>query len=105
MVRITVPKTPRGAYDPDRTAGTLLHAQLHHLEWAVRPAGERGADRLERATNLTEREVATRIEQLMTALHQQTAGRPPVIPAAARGTSSMRLKPRKRRIASRRSRR
>ena len=41
MAVISVPKTPRKAYNPGRPSGTLLQNQLRHLEWAVRPAGER----------------------------------------------------------------
>jgi len=41
MAVISVPKTPKKAYDPRRPAGTLLQNQIRHLEWAVRPAGKR----------------------------------------------------------------
>ena len=43
MAVIRIPKTPKSAYNPKRPAGTLLQSQLKHLEWAVRPAGQRTA--------------------------------------------------------------
>jgi len=79
VARIAVPKTPKSAYNPDRQAGALLLAQLKHLEWAVRPAGERTPGKIEVPPNVTEAEAAARIAQLMTQLNQQTVGREPVI--------------------------
>jgi hypothetical protein len=79
MLRIPVPKTPKAAFNPERRAGTLLKAQLTHLEWAVRPAAERRPGRFDVPTDLTEAQVAARIERLMADLHQKTASREPVI--------------------------
>ena len=104
-LRITVPKTPRTAYDPQRKAGTLLCDQLHHLEWAVRPASAR-VDLKKSDQPLTEGEVAERIHELMARLHENTIGREPVA-AAARTRAIKRPRPRvvrKRASTGRRSR-
>jgi hypothetical protein len=69
MAVIRVPKTPRKAYDPQRPAGTLLQSQLKHLEWAVRPAGARGAGVFKVKPAKTEAEAAARIARLNEKLH------------------------------------
>jgi hypothetical protein len=35
MTHITVPKPPKSAFNPDRPAGSLLRAQILHLEHAL----------------------------------------------------------------------
>ena len=35
MTVITVPKTPKSAFNPDRPAGTLLRSHIEHLEHAL----------------------------------------------------------------------
>jgi hypothetical protein len=79
MVRISVPKTPKDAYKPDRPAGTLLRSQLEHLEWAARPAGERLPGMINVPEDVTERDASDRIAQLMVTLRANTIGRDPVI--------------------------
>ncbi len=86
MVRISVPKPPKDAYNPDRPAGTLLREQLKHLEWAVRPAAERTPGKIEVPEDLTEAEAAARVAALMAELHQKTVGREPVIAPKSRGS-------------------
>jgi|SRR5882757_6453255 len=65
MAMIPVPKPPKKAYNPRRPAGTLLQNQLTHLEWAVRPAGERKPAALKKIKPAkTEGEAARRIAAL-----------------------------------------
>jgi hypothetical protein len=71
MAVIRIPKTPKSAYNPKRPAGTLLQSQLKHLEWAVRPAGERTAKAFRVKAAYTEAEAAARIASLNQALHEQ----------------------------------
>jgi hypothetical protein len=83
MAVISVPKTPRKAYNPRRPAGTLLQNQLRHLEWAVRPAGKRLPKDFEKIKPArTEAEAAARIETLTRELQRQSALPPGTIPAA-----------------------
>jgi hypothetical protein len=99
MARITVPKPPRSAYNPGRPAGTLLQAQLTHLEWAVRAAGERTGGKRDAPSGITEGQVAERIEQLMAELHQKTVGRAPIIHPTS-GTRKRSRTPAKRRMGA-----
>ena len=102
MARIPVPKTPRSAYNPERQAGTLLLAQLKHLEWAVRPAAERTPGKIDLPPNITEAEAAARIAQLMRDLNRQTVGREPIIkPASGRPPRQTRSKSARRRPRAR----
>ena len=41
MAEIKVPKPPKHAFNPNRPASDLLQAQVKHMEWAIRHAGER----------------------------------------------------------------
>lgn len=82
MAIIRVPKTPKTAYDPQRPAGTLLQSQITHLEWATRPAAERGPERFDVVPAATEAEAAERIAALTRKLHGQTLGREPMIAPA-----------------------
>lgn len=104
MAVISVPKTPKHAYDPERTPGTLLQSQIQHLEWATRPAAERKINRFVPAK--TEAEAAERIAQLTQALHRQTVGREPIAASAATRRPVRRAKRRmsKRKTKRRRSR-
>ena len=86
MAVISVPKTPKDAYNPNRTPGTLLQNQLEHLEWAVRPAAERTRERFQFKPAETEAEAAARIEALMTQLRGQT--NPPPIAHARKAEPS-----------------
>jgi hypothetical protein len=88
MAIIRVPKPPASAYNPERPAGTLLRRQLEHLEWAVRPAAERGPDKLRLTPVVTEADAAARIAALTALLHRQTIGKPPLadtLPLPQRG--------------------
>jgi hypothetical protein len=84
MAVISVPKTPKTAYDPRRPAGTLLQNQIRHLEWAIRPAGKR-VDLLKKIKPAkTEAEAAARIAKLTSELQRQSArpqGTLPPLPA------------------------
>jgi hypothetical protein len=74
MAVISVPKTPKKAYNPRRPAGTLLQNQILHLEWAVRPAGKRQPKdfkKIKPARN--EAEAAARIGKLTQELQRQSA--------------------------------
>jgi hypothetical protein len=89
MAVISVPKTPKKAYDPRRPAGTLLQNQVRHLEWAVRPAGKRMPKAFKKIKPAkTEAEAAARIAKLTLELQRQSAlpqgTIPPVPPAPAR---------------------
>ena len=72
MAVISVPKTPKKAYDPRRPAGTLLQNQIRHLEWAVRPAGKRKPKDFKKIKPAkTEAEAAARIAKLTQELQRQ----------------------------------
>lgn len=73
MAVIRIPKTPRSAYNPKRPAGTLLQSQLKHLEWAVRPAGQRTAKAFRPKAAYSEAEAAARIATLNQTLQEQAA--------------------------------
>ena len=73
MAVIRIPKTPKSAYNPKRPAGTLLQSQLKHLEWAVRPAGQRTAKAFRVKPAYTEAEAAARIAALNQELKEQAA--------------------------------
>jgi hypothetical protein len=119
MAVIRVPKTPKSAYNPKRPAGTLLQSQLKHLEWAVRPAGQRTAKAFRVKAAYTEAEAAARIARLNQELHgQATAPRgvmppnpaPPPITAAKprskpRRAAKRQAKPKARKPAKSRARR
>jgi len=103
MAVIRVPKTPKSAYNPKRPAGTLLQSQLKHLEWAVRPAGQRTAKAFRVKAAYTEGEAAARIATLNQELHgQATAPRgvmppnpvsPPISAAKPRSKPKRKAKP------------
>jgi ferric-dicitrate binding protein FerR (iron transport regulator) len=81
MAIISVPKTPKKAYDPRRPAGTLLQNQLRHLEWAVRPAGQRMPEAFKKIKPAkTEAEAAARIGKLTRELQRQAALPPGTVP-------------------------
>ena len=80
MAVIRVPKTPKKAFDPQRPAGTLLQSQLKHLEWAVRPAGERRGKAFRIRPAKTEAEAAARIAKLNATLHRQATAPRDVMP-------------------------
>jgi hypothetical protein len=80
MAVIRVPATPKSAYNPKRPAGTLLQSQLKHLEWAVRPAGERTAKSFRVKPAYTEAEVSARIAALNQQLHEQATAPRGVMP-------------------------
>ena len=80
MAVIRVPKTPKSAYNPQRPPGTLLQSQLKHLEWAVRPAGERTAKAFRVKPASTEAEAAARIATLNEELHTQATSPKGVVP-------------------------
>jgi hypothetical protein len=71
MAIIRVPKPPKKAYNPRRRPGTLLQHQLIHLEWAVRPAGDRNPKAFRIKPAKTEAEAARRIGELTKELHRQ----------------------------------
>jgi hypothetical protein len=73
MAVIRIPKTPKSAYNPKRKAGLLLQSQLKHLEWAVRPAGQRTAKAFRVKQASTEAEAAARIATLNQELQAQAA--------------------------------
>jgi hypothetical protein len=71
VTRISVPKTPKSAFDKNRPASGLLLAQLEHLEMA---SGEYPQPRKKKGKKpLTEGQVAERIHELTRALHPQAA--------------------------------
>jgi hypothetical protein len=81
MAVISVPKTPKKAYNPRRPAGTLLQNQIRHLEWAVRPAGKRMPKDFKKIKPAkTEGEAAARIGKLTQELQRQSALPPGTIP-------------------------
>ena len=81
MAVISVPKTPKKAYDPRRPAGTLLQNQIRHLEWAIRPAGKRVGLLKKIKPAKTEAEAAARIAKLTYELQRQSALPQGAIPA------------------------
>jgi hypothetical protein len=89
MAIIRVPKTPARAFNPRRRPGTLLQNQLVHLEWAVRPAGERTPDKFSVRPAKTEAEAASRIEALTLRLRDQTV-KPPIVPEPKRSSRKRR---------------
>ena len=112
MAVISVPKTPKKAYNPRRPAGTLLQNQLRHLEWAVRPAAQRMPKTFKKIKPAkTEAEAAARIEKLTRELQRQAAlppgtippGTPAVARPARRKTGKAKAKPRSRRSPQRRA--
>src|SRR6267378_3629996 len=86
MAVISVPKPPSHAYNPNRKPGSLLQRQLEHLEWAVRPAGQRAHGTFQYKPAATEAEAAARIEALTLRLQEQT--NPP--PIAHEKTTTLR---------------
>jgi len=70
VTKISVPKTPKSAFNKNRPASGLLLAQLEHLETA---SGEYPPPRKRTKKPLTEGEVAARIHELTRALHPQAA--------------------------------
>ena len=64
MAKITVPKPPKRAFNPQRPASGLLRDQVEHLEWAVRNAGERRR-RYRVKPVRTEADVASRMAALL----------------------------------------
>ena len=70
VTKISVPKTPKSAFNKNRLASGLLLAQLEHLETA---SGEYAPPRKKRKKPLTEGQVAARIHELTRALHPQAA--------------------------------
>lgn len=83
MAVIKVPKTPKKAFNKQRAASELLKAQIHHLEWATRPASQRKPDTLKEKPVRTEAEAAARAERLLEKLRaQHNAPIPPAEGAA-----------------------
>jgi len=70
VTKISVPKTPKSAFNKNRPASGLLLAQLEHLETA---SGEYAPPRKKQKKPLTEGQVAARIHELTRALHPQAA--------------------------------
>src|SRR5580765_4173398 len=70
VTKISVPKTPKSAFNKNRLASGLLLAQLEHLETA---AGEYPTPKNKRKKPLTEGQVAARIHELTRTLHPQVA--------------------------------
>ena len=99
MAVISVPKTPKTAYDPRRPAGTLLQNQIRHLEWAVRPAGKRKPKDFKKIKPAkSEADAAARIAKLTYELQRQSAlpqGTIPPTPEATRGTRKKAAKAKK----------
>src|SRR4030095_7548614 len=60
VIKISVPKTPKSAFNKDRPASGLLIAQLEHLETA---AGNYPSKAKKRKKQLTEGQVGARIAQ------------------------------------------
>jgi hypothetical protein len=93
MAVISVPKTPKTAYNPRRPAGTLLQNQVRHLEWAVRPAGKRKPKDFKKIKPAkTEAEAAARIAKLTYELQRQSALPPGTIPPPPAATRRARKK-------------
>jgi len=81
---ISVPKTDPGAYNPDRTAGTLLRSQTVHLHHALSRHVDELTAQLKEATALlaidagsikTEGDAAKYAERVTAILHPQGAKR------------------------------
>jgi hypothetical protein len=70
VTKITVPKTPKSAFNKNRPASGLLMAQLEHLEAA---AGKYPPVTVKRRKTLTEAQVAARVQVLTRTLHPQSA--------------------------------
>jgi hypothetical protein len=70
VIKISVPKTPKSAFNKNRPASGLLIAQLEHLETA---AGNYPSETKKRRKQLTEGQVAARIHELTRTLHPQAA--------------------------------
>jgi hypothetical protein len=68
MAVIRVPKTPKTAFDRDRTPSDLLLKQIEHLEWALLPAAQRTPRLLPKKKVTTEAQAAERVGQLTTLL-------------------------------------
>jgi len=73
VTKITVPKTPKSAFNKNRPASGLLIAQLEHLEAA---AGKYPSATGKRRKTLTEAQVAVRVHELTRTLHPQSADVP-----------------------------
>jgi hypothetical protein len=70
VIKISVPKTPKSAFNKNRPASGLLIAQLEHLETA---AGDYPPTKKKLKKALTEGEVAARIHELTKTLHPHAA--------------------------------
>lgn len=70
VIKISVPKTPKSAFNKNRPASGLLLAQLEHLEAA---AGNYPSETKKRKKHLTEGQVSARIHELTQTLHPQAA--------------------------------
>ena len=70
VIKISVPKTPKSAFNKNRPASGLLMAQLEHLETA---SGEYSPPKRKGKKPLTEGQVAARIHELTRALHPDAA--------------------------------
>lgn len=65
MAVITVPRTPKRAFNPKRRPSALLLKQIEHLEWAVLPASKRKPHQLKNVPKVrTEAQAAERVGQL-----------------------------------------
>lgn len=65
MAVITVPRTPKRAFNPKRRPSALLLKQIEHLEWAVLPASRRKPHQLKNVPKVrTEAQAAERVGQL-----------------------------------------
>ena len=71
VIKISVPKTPKSAFNQNRPASGLLLAQLEHLETAA--GGDYSAPKKRSKKPLTEGQVAARIHELTKTLHPQAA--------------------------------
>ncbi|HEY8551233.1 MAG TPA: hypothetical protein VIL35_14850 [Vicinamibacterales bacterium] len=80
---IRVPKTPKRAFNTARPAGDLLRRQAEHLEWAFRPASQRGPRAFataRAAVPATEGEIAKRIAELTAKLMPSLAAPKEAVP-------------------------
>jgi hypothetical protein len=73
VTKISVPKTPKSAFNKNRPASGLLMAQLEHLETA---SGEYAPPKKKAKKPLTEGQVAARIHELTRTLHPHAADVP-----------------------------
>lgn len=71
VIKISVPKTPKSAFNKNRLASGLLLAQLEHLETAS--GADYSAPKKQRKKPLTEAQVAARIHELTKTLHPHAA--------------------------------